>query len=330
MKIFYAIQGTGNGHISRAIELYPHLKKFGDVDFFLSGSNSDLKLEIPIKYRSKGCSLHYSQKGGLDYCKIIKNTNPIQIFKDAKSLPLKNYDFVINDFESVTSLACKIQKLRSVQFGHQASFLSKKTPRPEIKNKMGEFIFKNYSSSPKNVGLHFKKYDSFIFDPIIKNQILNANPKNLDHITIYLPSINIKFLETALNKLRDQHFHWFLKEIDVEFRKENITYYPINQMLFNESLINCKGIITGGGFETPAEALYLNKKVLCIPIQNHYEQACNSTALNRLGITVLNKIGKNFEKKILNWLDYKVVYPTIVPNKINETLEYLFDTYNND
>ena len=42
MKIFYAIQATGNGHISRAMQLYPYLQKFGEVDFFMSGSNASL------------------------------------------------------------------------------------------------------------------------------------------------------------------------------------------------------------------------------------------------------------------------------------------------
>ena len=54
MKIFYAIQGTGNGHISRAVQLYPYLKKYGEVDFFLSGSNAQLNVDIPIKFKSKG------------------------------------------------------------------------------------------------------------------------------------------------------------------------------------------------------------------------------------------------------------------------------------
>jgi hypothetical protein len=44
----------------------------------------------------------------------------------------------------------------------------------------------------------------------------------------------------------------------------------------------------------------------------------------------LNKIGKNFDKKITKWLESKVVYPTIKANNINETLEYLFDNYNAD
>ena len=56
MKIFYAVQATGNGHISRAIEILPILKKYGDVDVFLSGSNHSLKNDLPISYRSKGMS----------------------------------------------------------------------------------------------------------------------------------------------------------------------------------------------------------------------------------------------------------------------------------
>ena len=57
MKIFYAVQATGNGHISRATQLFPYLQKYGTVDLFLSGNNASLKAEIPVKFKSKGCSL---------------------------------------------------------------------------------------------------------------------------------------------------------------------------------------------------------------------------------------------------------------------------------
>ena len=144
MKIFYAIQATGNGHISRATQLYPYLKKFGDVDFLLSGNNASLDINLPIKFRSAGCSLHYSKCGGLNYWDIAKNIRPHQIYKDAGKLPLKNYDVVINDFDSITSLACKMQKVHSVQFGHQASFQSDLTPRPAKKSLHGEWLLKNY------------------------------------------------------------------------------------------------------------------------------------------------------------------------------------------
>ena len=42
MKIFYAVQATGNGHISRAMELLPYLERYGQVDIFLSGANNSL------------------------------------------------------------------------------------------------------------------------------------------------------------------------------------------------------------------------------------------------------------------------------------------------
>lgn len=34
MKILYAVQATGNGHISRAHQLYPYLREMGETDIF--------------------------------------------------------------------------------------------------------------------------------------------------------------------------------------------------------------------------------------------------------------------------------------------------------
>ncbi len=328
MKIFYAIQATGNGHISRAIQLLPYLQKFGTVDFFLSGNNASLNIDLPVKYKSKGCSLHYSKCGGLDYWDIVKNIKPIQMYNDAKSLPLKKYDIIINDFESITSLACKFQNAHSVQFGHQASFKSKLTPRPEKKCIMGELILKLYAPSPKHIGLHFEKYDSFIHPPIIKDEIIQAEPKNLKHITVYLPSFQKDCLQKAFNKLEDIQFHWFSGDVNFKYTDGNITYFPVNQEQFNQSLITCEGIITGGGFETPAEALFLGKKILSIPIRNHYEQECNAEALKRMGVPVVYEVGDDFAEVIENWLNSDIKYPSIQANNVPETLQILFDTYN--
>ena len=329
MKIFYAIQATGNGHISRAMQLYPYLQKYGTIDFFLSGNNASLETKLPVKYKSKGCSLHYSKCGGLNYWDIVKNIKPRQIYKDAESLPLKNYDVIINDFDSITSLACKMQNINSVQLGHQASFISKNTPRPEKKSFMGEMILKHYAPSTNNIGLHFEQYDSFILPPIIKDEILPSNPINLSHITVYLPSFDKDCLEKAFSSIPDIQFHWFLNTVEQIHTIGNITYFPVEQKNFNKSLITCEGIITGGGFETPSEALYLGKKVLSIPIRNHYEQECNAAALKKLGVPVVYEVGADFNIIIENWLNLDLKYPKMKANNIPETLEYLFDTYRN-
>ena len=51
MKILYAIQGTGNGHISRARDIIPLLQKEHDVDILISGSQTDVELPFYIKYK---------------------------------------------------------------------------------------------------------------------------------------------------------------------------------------------------------------------------------------------------------------------------------------
>lgn len=325
MKIFYAIQGTGNGHLSRAVELYPYLKKYGEVDFFLSGSNSSLKSSLPIKFKSKGLSLFYKHSGGLDYNKILGSLT-LNIVKDAKSLPLENYDLIINDFEFVTSLACSLKKIPCVHFGHQASFYSKKTPRPNKRNPFGNFILENFVKSNQHIGLHFDNYDNHIYNPIIKEDIIQASPINDGHVTVYLPQYAIQILEPHFLRQSKFHFEVFTKEVDRITCKKNITYFPINNDQFTSSMIRCYGIITAGGFETPAEAMYMNKKVLSIPIIKHYEQECNAKALEKMGVMVLKKIDKNFDLYFKEWIEIKKPVKLELKHSTAEIVDILIKT----
>ncbi len=302
MKIFYAVQATGNGHISRAMELLPYFEKFGKVDLFLSGANSTLDLQGPVKFRSKGLSLFYTCDGRLDYRKMMANISPLRIMKEARDLPVEKYDMVINDFDCITSMACAKKKIPSVQFGHQASFLSDKTPRPEKKSKLGEWILRNYARATQNIGLHFESYDDFIYSPVIKDEIRKSESKNLGHITVYLPSYCDQQLKKAFKPFRDFRFEIFSHQEKTKTTDENLCFIPVNKADFNKSLISCYGIITGGGFETPAEALYLKKKIISIPIKGQYEQNCNAAALKKLGVPVLEKIDDDFGDHFEKWI----------------------------
>lgn len=329
MRIFYAIQATGNGHISRAKALYPELSKFGAVDFFLSGSNCTLDTDLPIKYRHPGCSLHYSQCGGLDYGKILKNLSVKKAISFARTLPLKKYDVIINDFDIITSIACKFHRVPSVHLGHQASFCSNKTPRPAKQNIIGELILKKYVQANLQVGFHFQPYDSNIFYPIIKPELQEGDSDDLGHVSVYLPSFEKHCLVNALESLPKIKFHWFLPEVTMAYQHKNIHYFPIDYHKFSDSLKHCHGIVTGAGFETPAEALYLKKKIISVPIQKHYEQQCNAEALKQLGVHVIEKIDPStFANQILSWYnDSNYRYPHIEANQISHTLSWLFNNY---
>lgn len=93
-------------------------------------------------------------------------------------------------------------------------------------------------------------------------------------------------------------------------------------------MINCHGIITGGGFETPAEALYMKKRILAVPINGQYEQQCNAAALEKMGVpTVLNIDNKTIGKQINQWLDMPWNIPTIESNKLAETMDYIVNAH---
>ena len=66
MKILFAIQGTGNGHLSRARDVYPELAKYGEVDVLISGIQADVDVPFPVKYKMYGMSFVFGKKGGVE------------------------------------------------------------------------------------------------------------------------------------------------------------------------------------------------------------------------------------------------------------------------
>jgi uncharacterized protein (TIGR00661 family) len=324
MKIFYAVQATGNGHISRAMELLPYLRQYGEVDIFLSGDNSNLSLDAPVKYRSKGISLYYNCKGGLDYWQIIKGFHPLDLRKEIRELPVEKYDLVLNDFDYITSAACARKRVPSIHFGHQASFQSPHTPRPTKRSRAGEWLLKNYVKASHHIGLHFEPYDDFIFGAVIKKEILEAEPSDKGHITVYLPSYCEPQLKNIFHALPNHRFEIFTKESAVIRQDGNIRFIPVNKLLFNKSLIHCSGIICGSGFETPAEALHLGKKLMTIPIRGQYEQQCNAEALREMGVTCLSQIDGDFPKHFYQWIDAAAVIQKDYSNAIHYAFERIF------
>jgi uncharacterized protein (TIGR00661 family) len=102
--------------------------------------------------------------------------------------------------------------------------------------------------------------------------------------------------------LKDHRFQVFSKEVSRPVTDGNIQFIPVSKGAFNKSLITCKAILTGAGFETPAEALYLGKKLMVIPIRGQYEQSCNAAALRKMGIPVLSALDASFAPAFQSWM----------------------------
>lgn len=303
MNILYAIQGTGNGHVSRAREVLPTLQKMANVDIFLSGGNSNIQLPFDINYKSKGLSFEYDKKGGLDYLKTFRKINFFDICKEIRDFPIEKYDLVINDFECISAYAAKNKNIPCISFSHQASLLSPNAPRPRGSHFLGNTILKNYAPSTYAVGLHFKSYDNFIYTPIIRKEIRQLNPIKLNHYTVYLPAVGTNEIVRLLSQIPQIRWDVFSRTNHFTQVEKNITIRPIQNDVFIQSLNSCQGLLTSAGFESPAEALYLGKKLFVIPIQGQYEQACNAEALAQLGIPISSFSDSEILIKLNDWIN---------------------------
>lgn len=143
MKILYAIQGTGNGHISRARDIVPVLMKNHEVDLLISGTQADVELPYPVKYRFKGLSFVFGKNGGINLPETYRKNYIKSLLSEINSLPVENYELVINDFEPVSAWACQIRNIRCIAVSHQAAVASKKSPQPSQPDIIGRAIIKN-------------------------------------------------------------------------------------------------------------------------------------------------------------------------------------------
>ena len=96
MKILYAIQGTGNGHLSRAVDIIPELKKYGELDLFVSGAQAEIALPYPVKYKSKGLSFYFGKDGGINFFKTVKKNSSHTIIKEINQFPVEKGHWKLN------------------------------------------------------------------------------------------------------------------------------------------------------------------------------------------------------------------------------------------
>jgi uncharacterized protein (TIGR00661 family) len=324
MRILYAIQGTGNGHISRAKEIVPLLRKRCETDVLISGDQADIELPFNPVYKVQGLTFTHGKNGGVDFRKTYKKANTKRFLNEIKDLPVEDYDFVINDFEPVSAWACYQKKVSCIALSHQSSLLDKNTPRPAQKDVIGSFVLKNYAPASHHFGFHFSRYSKNIYTPVIRKEIRKAEKTDDGHYVVYLPAFDDKFLMELLEKIPDVKWEVFSK-YENKNCPDHIVFKKVNDLSFTRSLISCRGILCGAGFETPSEALFLGKKLLVVPMKNQYEQQYNATALKSMGVPVIKKLSSAKADKIKDWItsDYRVeiTYPDLTDRIINKIFE---------
>ena len=327
MKILLAVQGTGNGHISRARDIIPLLQKYGDLDIAISGIQADVDPGFPVKYRFYGFSFIFGTQGGVNQWETFKKARILRLWKDIKEFPVQDYDLIINDFEPVIAWACKIRKTQCLALSHQSAFLSPKTPRPHNSWNWAEWILKYYAPSTSAIGFHFEAYDDFIHTPVIRKEIRNGIKSDLGHYTVYLPAYGDETLIHTLSQISEIRWEVFSKHTKKDYQAGNVHIQPIQNEFYNQSLLSCHGLLTGGGFEGPAEALFLGKKLFSIPMKGQWEQQCNSAALEKLGVPILWDTRKDLLGPLKEWVSNTPAVQVNFPDETARIIQGLVEKY---
>lgn len=327
MKVLYAVQGTGNGHLTRAKDVIPILKQMVHLDVMISGTQSDIDIPYPIKYRYKGVSFKFGSNGGIDFKASFRGFSFRSLIREIRNCPVHEYDLVINDFEPISAWTCKFKGVPCVSLSHQAALLSKKSPRPTKFSPFGAFVIRYFAPCKVNYGFHFRKYDKNIFTPLVRKDIRELIPTDNGHYTVYLPAYSSENIIKILIQIPQVTWHVFSKNEKSNYQVQNVHIHPIDSTKFIELMASGSGVLCGAGFETPSEALYLEKKLLVIPMKSQYEQQLNAEGLKEIGVTVLKSLDQVHVDSIKNWVSKENKVKICFPDETKAIAELIISTF---
>ena len=211
---------------------------------------------------------------------------------------------------------------------HQAAVLHENAPLPDDTDMIGKLILKHYAPVTAHYGFHFKAYGPRVSTPVIRQQVRDQKVENHGHYTVYLPAYDDKRLIKRLTDFPEIEWDVFSKHNKKTFRYKNVSIQPINNEAFIKSMATSAGVLCGAGFETPAEALYMQKKLLVIPMKTQYEQHLNAAALKELGVPVVKSLKEKHYPTINEWINNGKQIKVNFPDNTQQVLDVLFKELN--
>ena len=283
MRILYGVQGTGNGHITRARAMsYAFQQRNMKVDFLFSGREAEryFSMECFGDYQTKRGLTFITQHGQMNYAQTLLNCRPWQFYQEVQSLRLSDYDLVLNDFEPVSAWAAKRQRIPVLSLSHQNAF------RYAVPIKGASWIDKAimqyFSPADYHLALHWYHFNQSLLPPII--HAIDQQVTNQGFILVYLPFEDPQQVCELLACFAHQSFIFYHPETLQGQHVNNIELKPLSHQTFQVDLHRCSGVIANGGFELPSEALAIGKKLLLKPLNGQFEQQSNVDTLELLGL----------------------------------------------
>ncbi|WP_067097631.1 MJ1255/VC2487 family glycosyltransferase [Marinomonas atlantica] len=322
MKILYGVQGTGNGHITRARAMSVEFDRLGiEVDYVFSGRDKHDYFDMQCfgEFRSFSGLSFAAKDGKVNLLATYRKAQLIQLFRDISALDLSSYDLILTDFEPITAWAAKRQSKPCIGVGHQYAF---QHDIPKHKGDVfGAWVMSNFAPVTQGVGVHWHHFDKPILPPIIQHTgQYTTNIAVDDQVLVYLPFENSEEVMECLENVTSHRFRMHCKDIEPGVYG-NIEVFPFSRDEFQKNLRECESVLCNAGFELNSEALHLGRRILVKPLQGQIEQLSNVVALERLGLaSSTNTLSSDV---VSDWLNNAKVVRVCYPNVARGIAEWV-------
>lgn len=323
IKILYGVQGTGNGHITRARMMARHFSEHNiDVTFLFSGRDREqfFDMECFGEYLYRKGMTFVTEAGQVNYAKSAFHNNIYRFARDILTLNLDPYDIILTDFEPITAWAGKLRGKQVIGVGHQYAF-GERVPKAG-ENLIAHTVMRWFAPVSMGIGYHWHHFGhNNILPPVIDNHL--PNDRSGDFYLVYLPFEHQCTVTSLLNCFDKYQF----VQYSPEFRdgvKGNVQLRKTCHDGFKRDLSHCRGVICNAGFELVSECLHMKVPLLVKPVQAQMEQLSNSAALQQLGYaTTIDRLNPSL---IADWLDSEKSPPNpSFPNVAAAVVEWLKD-----
>jgi uncharacterized protein (TIGR00661 family) len=293
-NILYGVNGEGSGHSTRAKEVISHLQQRGHKLQIVSFDRGlrNLRESFPAK-EIFGLTLAYVNNR-VRYKRTLAN-NLVRVPRAARSLKQLSHlideskiDLVITDFEPLSSHVAHHKHLPVIAIDNQHAITNANVTLPRgFKRDVAAVRLITRMMTPHAdayLVLSFfpataKKRNTFVFPPILRQEVLSATPKTGDYALVYVTS-PAKELAALLKQVRCRFIAY---GFGIEGQEGNILFKKPSMDGFLRDLTGAKAVIANAGFSLVSEALYLGKPYLAVPVKNQFEQTFNAYYVDKLG-----------------------------------------------
>lgn len=209
-------------------------------------------------------------------------------------------DLVVNFYEPMAGIFFKLRRpnVPLVCIAHQYLVHHPAYPFPErsFANQLCLKLFTDVTSMSANRRLALSFYPTtdipsratYVVPPLLRPEVFELAPTRSEPFLLsYI--LNSGYADQIMrwheaNPDTALHCFWNNPAHPESYEPHpNLTFHQLHGQKFLELMARCRGLICTAGFESVCEAMYLGKPVMMVPVEGHFEQACNALDATKAG-----------------------------------------------